>query len=138
MNDLISRQAVLDKLERCHITSGVKNQGTWNECVDSIIRTIGSMPSVQPEQKEITMEEVETYCKQRNLIVITKELFDDMSKLADKIYLHLKDKENQVHTHNYNCYTCKYYSIEYDEEPCKTCIEEQSIKNKYPKYIQKE
>ena len=44
--------AVLDELERCHITSGVKNQGTWNECVDSIMRTIGSMPSVQPESED--------------------------------------------------------------------------------------
>jgi len=48
-DDCISRQAVLDELERCHITSGVKNQGTWNECVDSIMRTIGFMPSVQPQ-----------------------------------------------------------------------------------------
>jgi len=48
--DCISRQAILDELERCHITSGVKNQGTWNECVDSIMRTIGSMPSVQSQK----------------------------------------------------------------------------------------
>lgn len=53
MDDSISRQAVLDELERCHITSGVKNQGVWNECINSITQTIGSMSSVQPEQKWI-------------------------------------------------------------------------------------
>ena len=46
-DDAISRQAVLDDLEKSHITSGVRNQGTWNECIDSMMRTIKDMPSVQ-------------------------------------------------------------------------------------------
>lgn len=49
--DAISRQAVLDDLEKSHMTSGVRNQGTWNECIDSMMRTIRNMPSVTPKQK---------------------------------------------------------------------------------------
>lgn len=52
--DCISRQAVLDDLERSHITSGVRNQGTWNECIDSMMRTVKSMPSVTPKQETVT------------------------------------------------------------------------------------
>lgn len=48
--DCISRQAVLDDLEKNHMTSGVHNQGTWNECVDSMIHTVRSMPSVNPQE----------------------------------------------------------------------------------------
>ncbi|HCJ13973.1 MAG TPA: hypothetical protein DHV77_01545 [Erysipelotrichaceae bacterium] len=48
--DCISRQAVLDDLEKSHMTSGVHNQCTWNECVDSMIRTVRSMPSVTQQK----------------------------------------------------------------------------------------
>lgn len=127
----MTRKEVIDELKKIDTLSLPNGYlGKMDEALNIAINFL------QTEPKEITMEDVETYCKQRNLIVITKELFDDMSKLADKIYLHLKDKEYQKPTHN--CYTCKYYSIEHYEEPCKTCIEEQSIKNMYPKYIQKE
>lgn len=30
-------------------------------------------------RKEITMEDVKTYCEKRNLVVLTKELFDEMT-----------------------------------------------------------
>lgn len=45
MSDLISRETVQAEINKCHITSGVKNQGVWNECVDSISRTIDYIPS---------------------------------------------------------------------------------------------
>ena len=53
--------------------------------------------SVQQEQKEITMEDVKAYCEPRNLVVLTKELFDKMNNIADKfyIYLYLQDKERR-------------------------------------------
>lgn len=118
----------LKKIDTLSLPNGYL--GNMDEALEMAIK------SLQTEPKEITMEDVEAYCYQRNLVVLTKELFDSMNKLADKIYLHLKGKEDQKPTHN--CYTCKNYHVEYEEEPCKTCIEEQSIKNKYPKYIQKE
>lgn len=49
--DAISRQAVLDDLEKSHMTSGVRNQSTWNECIDSMMHTIRDMPPVTPKQK---------------------------------------------------------------------------------------
>lgn len=45
MCDLISRETAQAEINKCHITSGVKHQGVWNECVDSISRTIDYIPS---------------------------------------------------------------------------------------------
>lgn len=45
MSDLISRETAQAEINKCHITSGVKHQGVWNECVDSISRTIDYIPS---------------------------------------------------------------------------------------------
>lgn len=57
--------------------------------------SVQRLPSVQPEQKEITTEDVIAYCRQRNLIVVTNELFDKMINTADEVYLYLKDKEGE-------------------------------------------
>lgn len=46
--DCISRAEAIKEINKCHITSDVTNQGTWNECVDSIIRTVADMPPVTP------------------------------------------------------------------------------------------
>jgi hypothetical protein len=81
---------VLDELERCHITSGVKNQGTWNECVDSIMRTIGSMPSVQPEpfiNKPCISEGVCREDKMKVLEKIRTEIDAEYTKYLNKINL---------------------------------------------------
>ncbi len=56
--DAISRQAMLDDLEKSHITSGVRNQGTWNECIDSMMRTVRSMPSVTPQPKTDILDKI--------------------------------------------------------------------------------
>lgn len=45
MSDLISRDTAQAEINKCHITSGVTHQGVWNECVDSISRTIDYIPS---------------------------------------------------------------------------------------------
>lgn len=45
MSNYISREELKEEIEKCHITSGVTNQGVWNECVDSILRTIDYIPS---------------------------------------------------------------------------------------------
>lgn len=73
------------------------NYRIGDECVYGEVKDDGLMqePSVQSEQKEITMEDVEAYCKPRNLVVLTKELFDKMNNTADEIYLYLKDKERR-------------------------------------------
>lgn len=45
MSDLISRETAQAEINKCHNTCGVTHQGVWNECVDSISRTIDYIPS---------------------------------------------------------------------------------------------
>ena len=49
--DAISRQAAIEEVRRYIMTSGVKNQGTWNECVDCITHSLQGLPSVTAERK---------------------------------------------------------------------------------------
>lgn len=45
MSDYISRAKAIEEINKYHMTSGVTNQGTWNECVDVITHTVAEMPS---------------------------------------------------------------------------------------------
>ena len=65
------------------------NDNRMVEAIDMAIKAL------QPEQKEITMEDVKAYCESRNLVVLTKELFAKMNNTADEIYLYLKDRERR-------------------------------------------
>lgn len=70
---------------------------TYSQLVKVVrhIDLVEALSSIQPEQKEITTEDVKTYCESRNLVVLTKELFDKMNNVADEVYLYLKDKEGK-------------------------------------------
>lgn len=45
MSDYISRAEAIEEINKYHMTSGVTNQGTWNECVDIIAHTVAELPS---------------------------------------------------------------------------------------------
>ena len=63
MSDLISREEAQAEINKCHITSGVKHQGVWNECVDSISRTIDYIPSADIMECARAIKE---YCRDRD------------------------------------------------------------------------
>lgn len=98
MDKYISSQAVLSEIEKVCFSeewSEFRIDYGSNGTRDYIINYIKQLPPVQPEQKEITMEDVQTYCEQRNLVVLTKDLFNKMSNTADKFYRYLKDREGR-------------------------------------------
>ena len=82
--DCISRTAVLAGL--ANIAKNKAKSDAQKAMMGRSMFFIERLPSVQPEQKEITMEDVKAYCEPRNLVVLTKELFDSMNNTADKIY----------------------------------------------------
>lgn len=45
MSDYISRVQAIEEINKYRMTSGVSNQGTWNECVDVIAHTVSELPS---------------------------------------------------------------------------------------------
>lgn len=80
--DTISRQAAIEFLKKPFSAS-------------FMMEYLENAPSVQPTQKEITEADVKAYCESRNLVVLTKELFDRMNNTDDEIYLYLKDRERR-------------------------------------------
>lgn len=51
--DAVSRSKAIEETLKYRMTSGVTNQGTWNECVDTIARTLAdldALPTVTPER----------------------------------------------------------------------------------------
>lgn len=68
MDDLISRQAAIDALKR---DEALVRAFGYQHAIDAI----QELPSAQPE---ITQNDIELYCKQRCLTVITNELFCEM------------------------------------------------------------
>lgn len=50
--DTISRQLAIKEIEKYHITSGVKHQNTWNECVMTIAKTLKDLPAAPVEPIE--------------------------------------------------------------------------------------
>ncbi len=91
--DCISREAALDTVDSLKIV--IANNLPEFVYKSNVLKLLHDLPSVQPEQKEITMEDVKAYCEPRNLVVLTKELFDQMNNTADKIYFYLKDRERR-------------------------------------------
>lgn len=84
----MTREEVIEELKKIDTLSLPNGYlGKMDEALNMAIEYL------QTDPKEITMEDVETYCKQRDLIVITKELFDRMNKVADKVYLYLRYKK---------------------------------------------
>jgi len=91
--DAISRQKALDTVDNLKIV--IANNLPELIYKSSVLKLLHELPPVQPEQKEITMEDVKAYCEPRNLVVLTKELFDQMNNTADKIYFYSKDRERR-------------------------------------------
>ena len=85
MSDLISRQSAIDTI--CTWDKfGVDERGRvvrWYEGLEpyvhlrDVVWAIERLPSAEPEH-----EDVDKYCRRRELMVITKELFRHMSMLA--------------------------------------------------------
>lgn len=85
--DAISRQAVLDLANNMVETAIIPYR--------PFQKAVKALPSIQPKQKEITMEDVTSYCEARKLVVISKDLFSKMNNTADEMYLYLKDRERR-------------------------------------------
>ena len=73
MNDLISRQEVIDLL---------RDEYNWDECGQYIIPDgqyvipdIMKLPSAQPEP---TLEQIEEYCRKRCLVILTSEFYNEI------------------------------------------------------------
>lgn len=110
--DVISRQAVLELANNMVETAIIPYR--------PFQKAVKALPSIQPKQKEITMEDVKAYCESRNLVVISKDLFHKMINTADEIYIYLKDKEDK-------CKNCEYYSNP-DYTRCHECKAESEEK----------
>lgn len=77
MLDLIERQAAIDALNALEKDGHAYVNGAFFETIlrDEVKRVLEELPSALPE---ITMEDIEEYCRKRCLIVITNELFHEM------------------------------------------------------------
>ena len=53
--DMVSRSKAIEETLKYRMTSGVTNQGTWNECVDTIAQTLAdsdALPTVKPKRSK--------------------------------------------------------------------------------------
>ena len=98
MHDLISRQAAID----FKVTKGANIDGVLYVPYCEVKKFIESLPSAQPKT---TKEDVELYCKQRCLIVVTSEFYDEMmsrwSSAQSDVLSHLIDRP---------CAVCEYHT----------------------------
>ena len=67
MDDLISRQAAIDALDKNHILG----QGLLNDILDHIVDEISALPSAQPEQR-YTEEELKVFQNGISLSLLSK------------------------------------------------------------------
>ena len=93
MDDLISRQAVLDYIDTMpsELTSDGRRMVRRIRLTEYIADTL---PSAQPE---ITEDDVKEYCRKRCLIVVTSDLYYEMTRRWASAQPETHDKRTETH-----------------------------------------